>query len=193
MTNTPNTPPLTGRQLDDIEARAQVATDGPWDRHGYGPNFFANTSGPYPRGVGDFNFGVGEQADADEEFVRHAVEDVRALVAEVRRLRAPRRILTENEHSAAWHAIEGAAGEEDADPGTILAAVLDRLGIAAPGQEQPAAEQPAESCGKCRRPFDPADTRFDGRGRFYLTPYCRGCVDRCHDNEIADHRCVICA
>lgn len=78
----------TDQQLDDIEARAQAATDGPWDRYGYGPNFFANTSGPYLRGVGDFNFGVGEQADADEEFVRHAVEDVRALVAEVRRLRA---------------------------------------------------------------------------------------------------------
>ncbi|MFF3643421.1 hypothetical protein [Streptomyces sp. NPDC002564] len=52
-------------------------------------------------------------------------------------------------------------------------------------------EQPA--CAKCRTPFDPADTRFDGRARHYDTPYCRGCVDRCHDNEIADHRCVICA
>lgn len=58
----------------------------------------------------------------------------------------------------------------------------------------PAVEQPAaEACGKCKQPFDPADTRFDGRARYYLTPYCRGCVDRCHDTEIADHRCVICA
>lgn len=59
-------------------------------------------------------------------------------------------------------------------------------------EEQPAVE-PSEACGKCKQPFDPADTRFDGRARYHLTPYCRGCVDRCHDNEIADHRCVICA
>lgn len=56
----------------------------------------------------------------------------------------------------------------------------------------PAAEAQQEVCGKCRQPFDSADSRFDGRARFYLTPYCRGCVDRCHDTEIADHRCVIC-
>jgi hypothetical protein len=59
---------------------------------------------------------------------------------------------------------------------------------------QPAVEeQPAEVCGKCRRPFDSGDDRYDGRARFYLTPYCRRCVAACHDNEIADHRCVICA
>ena len=57
----------------------------------------------------------------------------------------------------------------------------------------PAAAEQSEACGKCKQPFDPADTRFDGHARFYLTPYCRGCVDRCHDNESADHRCVICA
>jgi hypothetical protein len=56
-------------------------------------------------------------------------------------------------------------------------------------EEHPA----AAACGKCRRPFDPADTRFDGRARYGETPYCRGCVDHCRDTEIADHRCVICA
>jgi hypothetical protein len=50
----------------------------------------------------------------------------------------------------------------------------------------------AEACGKCRQPFDPDDTRFDGHARYHLTPYCRSCVDRCHDTEIADHQCVIC-
>ncbi|MFE2967541.1 hypothetical protein ACFXKC_28485 [Streptomyces sp. NPDC059340] len=116
---------------------------------------------------------------------------VAPLVAEVRRLRA--RTLTESEYNAAWHAVEGAAGEEGADPGTVLHAVLDRLGIALPGAaEQPAVEA-SEACGKCKQPFDPSDTRFDGRARYHLTPYCRGCVDRCHDTEIADHRCVICA
>lgn len=45
---------------------------------------------------------------------------------------APRRRLTDGEYSAAWHAIEGAAGEEGADPATVLHAVLDRLGIDTP-------------------------------------------------------------
>lgn len=40
-----------------------------------------------------------------------------------------RRVLTPGEHHAAWHAIEGAAGQEGADPGTILNAVLNTLGI----------------------------------------------------------------
>lgn len=44
----------------------------------------------------------------------------------------PNRILTESEYNAAWHAVEGAAGEEGADPGTVLHAVLDRLGIDLP-------------------------------------------------------------
>ncbi|MFF1604186.1 hypothetical protein ACFVYV_43375 [Streptomyces mirabilis] len=219
------------------------------------------------QGIGTLNFGDGEAADADRAFVLHARTDVPALVAEIRRLRA--RTLTESEYNSAWHAVEGAAGEEGADPGTVLHAVLDRLGITVPGAEEqqgerpeftddytawmqigttpslqglraelridgypplvgryagagmrkaeghdavmlieplllfphgpaPAAEeQPAiavsEACGKCKRPFDPADTAFDGRARYHLTPYCRGCVDLCHDTEIADHRCVICA
>lgn len=41
----------------------------------------------------------------------------------------PRRTLTPNEYDSAWHAVEGSAGEEGADPGTVLHAVLDRLGI----------------------------------------------------------------
>lgn len=52
---------------------------------------------------------------------------------------------------------------------------------------------PTEACAKCKTPFDPNDTRFDGRARHSTTQYCRRCVDACHDNEIADHRCVICA
>ncbi len=57
----------------------------------------------------------------------------------------------------------------------------------------PAGGEPASSCGKCKQPFDPADRHFDGRARYGQTPYCRSCVGRCHDTEIADHRCVICA
>lgn len=47
----------------------------------------------------------------------------------------PGRVLTLLEHDAAWHAIEGAAGEEGADPGTVLAAVLHALGIDPPADE----------------------------------------------------------
>ena len=48
-------------------------------------------------------------------------------------------------------------------------------------------------CGKCQKPFDETDTRFWGsRRRFKATPWCCACVDRCHDNESADHACVIC-
>jgi hypothetical protein len=58
-----------------------------------------------------------------------------------------------------------------------------------------AASAPDEptACAKCRTAFDPTDTRFDGHAQHGVTPYCRRCVDLCHDNEIADHRCVICA
>lgn len=51
----------------------------------------------------------------------------------------------------------------------------------------------AEGCASCCNPFDPTDTRFDGRARYRDNkPWCRACVDRCHDNEIADHRCAVC-
>ncbi|MEU5596859.1 hypothetical protein [Streptomyces sp. NPDC020298] len=83
------TEPLTQQQLDEIAARAQAATPGPWEEHAaYGPDFYANVSGPYLRGVGTLNFGDGEDAEADREFVKHAREDVAALLAEVHRLRA---------------------------------------------------------------------------------------------------------
>jgi hypothetical protein len=65
---------------------------------------------------------------------------------------APRRRLTELEHDAAWHAIEGAAGQEGADPGTVLNAVLHALNIDPPGTRwtpcTPAwlATQPAGAC-----------------------------------------------
>lgn len=57
--------------------------------------------------------------------------------------------------------------------------------------DSPTAEQ-AEACGKCQKPFDPADTRFDGHARHNETPWCLGCVSRCHDSSDAFHACVIC-
>ncbi|MGW1615755.1 hypothetical protein ACWCQZ_41165 [Streptomyces sp. NPDC002285] len=54
------------------------------------------------------------------------------------------------------------------------------------------AAEPSAACGKCRQPFDPADTRFDGHARHKETPFCRSCIDLCHDATDAFHRCVIC-
>lgn len=45
---------------------------------------------------------------------------------------APRRRLTKDERDAAWHAIEGTAAEEGADPDTVLNAVLAALDIDPP-------------------------------------------------------------
>ncbi|WP_435643828.1 hypothetical protein ACR9VJ_26235 [Streptomyces sp. H49] len=81
--------------LDAIQARANAATPGPWEEHPqYGAHFYAYLRGPYLRGVGTLNFGDGEDAEADREFVKHAREDVEALVAEVRRLRDREAALT---------------------------------------------------------------------------------------------------
>lgn len=47
-------------------------------------------------------------------------------------------------------------------------------------------------CAKCRRQFDPADIRFiDSARRYSSSPFCSGCVDNCHDSEIADHFCPV--
>jgi len=116
------------------------------------------------------------------------IAELRRMADETQPAQPARRVLTPNEHDRAWHAIEGAAGEPGADPGTILNAVLHALRI-----EAPTAEDEQAKCGKCQQPFDPTDTRFDGHARHRETPYCRRCVDLCHDSEIADHRCVICA
>jgi hypothetical protein len=53
-----------------------------------------------------------------------------------------------------------------------------------------AAEQ-TPRCGRCRWTFDPRDTRWDGHARYGDTPWCRRCVDVCHDGG-AEHVCAIC-
>lgn len=51
----------------------------------------------------------------------------------------------------------------------------------------------ALSCHACRRPYDPADTSMAGGAQYSGTYWCRRCVDACHGNETADHRCPVCA
>jgi hypothetical protein len=60
---------VTDDELDVIGARANAATPGPWT---------------WP----DWDDCSEQEADANNEFIAHAREDVPALVAEVRRLRA---------------------------------------------------------------------------------------------------------
>ena len=49
-----------------------------------------------------------------------------------------------------------------------------------------------DKCENCGQVFNPEDTRFDGLARYRETLFCCRCVDRCHDSEIADHRCGVC-
>ncbi|MFD3929711.1 hypothetical protein [Streptomyces sp. NPDC058614] len=104
----------------------------------------------------------------------------------------------------AWRHImteEWTEARAESDPAKLRAELLQVAAVAvawveaidrrAPAEEQPAVEAP-EACARCKKPFDPTDTRFDGRAQHKFTPYCRWCVDLCHDNESADHRCVIC-
>jgi hypothetical protein len=59
--------------------------------------------------------------------------------------------------------------------------------------QRPAGEstQP-DTCDRCHQPFDPTDTRFDGHARHTETPWCRHCVDNCHESTDAFHKCAVC-
>ena len=88
--------------LDAIEARAEAAQAGPWEYAGSGiVNGQKAVSWGYPKFVADTWEGSDRnpKSDANGEFIAHAREDVPALVAEVRELRA-----------AAQQYIEGANG-----------------------------------------------------------------------------------
>ncbi|MFD0800827.1 hypothetical protein ACFQZU_05775 [Streptomonospora algeriensis] len=51
--------------------------------------------------------------------------------------------------------------------------------------------QRSAACDRCEQPFNHDDPRFDGSARYRATPWCRRCVDRCHEGG-ADHKCPIC-
>ncbi|MER6098392.1 hypothetical protein ABT154_21540 [Streptomyces sp. NPDC001728] len=68
-----------------------------------------------------------------EKLTQRDADEIRAVLDEAFPLGL--RTLTPLEHDRAWHAIEGTAGAEDADPGTVLAAVLRALRINAPTAE----------------------------------------------------------
>lgn len=83
--------------------------------------------------------------------------------------------------------LKGALAEDPAGIGWNTDFLRGRIAA----EETDAAERERNRCRRCRRPFDPADTRFDGRARHRDTAYCRACVDNCHEGG-AEHVCVIC-
>jgi hypothetical protein len=81
---------MTLEELDAIEARANAASDGPWEAE------FSDEESPVLTGIGvkdgyheicQTDYGVYGPAMKDAEFIAAARTDVPALVAEVRRLR----------------------------------------------------------------------------------------------------------
>ena len=98
-----------------------------------------------------------------------------------------RDVLLEEVYEAIAEKEPGALRTELVQVAAVCAAWVTDLDSRTPTAVEPAA------CGKCRRPFVSAVTGFEVHARYAASPYCRGCVDACHDNEIADHRCVICA
>lgn len=86
------------------------------------------------------------QAYADNiKLQRENAERFAGLQAVIKQVTAERdaaRTLTPNEHDRAWHAIEGAAGQDDADPGTVLNAVLRALRINSPTVQDEQAASP---------------------------------------------------
>ena len=79
-------------RLNEIEARANAATEGPWEWEGksdemwpQGENSLMATGGAEPEYVlmawGYDAYGITAECDADAEFIAHARTDVPALVA----------------------------------------------------------------------------------------------------------------
>lgn len=84
-------------------------------------------------------------------------------------------------------AVKGALADDPADIGWNADFLRQKLRA----EETEAAGRAKNRCGRCRKPFDQDDPAFDGRARHRGTPYCRGCVDACHDGG-SEHVCVIC-
>ena len=79
---------LTDEQLDAIAARANAAQPGPWLRYTQSDHASLRSSnGEMVAGTFGWEWG-GIEHEADADFIAHAREDVPALLAEVRRLRA---------------------------------------------------------------------------------------------------------
>ncbi|MEU6703852.1 hypothetical protein [Streptomyces wuyuanensis] len=87
-------------------------------------------------------------------------------------------------------ALEGVLERGD-DPGWSADFLRARLAEHPADGYRHVGEAAPPSCGRCRTPFDSTDQSFDGAARSGATPWCRSCVDNCHEGS-AEHVCVIC-
>lgn len=169
-----NHTPLTDQQLKELEALAKNVPAGPW-------TYFdsdAELRGSHGNLLADlWDDRLGAYFTA-----MHAA--TQPLLDEVRRMRQQRKFLLNQIAKR-----DAASGKGDKALAEFLAA--EPQAEADTETDRPAAEQ-AEACGKCKRPFNPADPRWDGSARYAETPYCRRCIDGCHESTDAFHRCVIC-
>ena len=126
------TDPLTAADLDTIEQRANAATEGPWEYDG-GGEITQHFSLPEPWAMVvstdvacmAYCYGgsaAGVERDEDAEFIAHARDDVPALLAEVRRLRAMEQRVREYARHLARPFADGVEGEQIASE---LLAALD--------------------------------------------------------------------
>lgn len=128
----------TALDLDDIETRAARLHEYGQQGDGEGDTLAGEDVPALLAEVRRLRAELADQRAETQKLIRWHGEDETALKkmrGTVERLRAKLaapRTLTESEHNAAWHAIEGAAGEDMADPGTVLNAVLHALGITPP-------------------------------------------------------------
>ncbi|MEV8031408.1 hypothetical protein [Streptomyces sp. NPDC086182] len=83
--------------------------------------------------------------------------------------------------------VKGALAEDPADLGWNVDYLRSKLAA----EQARADERATNLCGRCHRPFDPTDTRFDGHARHGDTPWCRQCIDNCHEGS-PEHACRIC-
>ncbi|MFD0408605.1 hypothetical protein [Kitasatospora sp. NPDC127116] len=99
--NQPQPAPL---DLDAIQARHAAATGGNWRYEAYAGLGEHGVLGAADIPIGRLDFGDGDQADADRDFVLNAHQDVTALLARVRQLEtelATERAVAESNQRAA--------------------------------------------------------------------------------------------
>ena len=100
---------MTDAELTAIQKRAEAATPGPWIAHPWedDPECCAGIEAASGTEIVKTDCGIYPPEMPDAEFIAHAREDIPALVAEVRRLRAeaaePRTICGVSQPSAREH------------------------------------------------------------------------------------------
>jgi hypothetical protein len=135
--------------------------------------------------------------DGDESEQEILARYVRWLTAERDQVRAEVLIEAADKADEISYAMRDGGDDWSSRAGWAVAVAAVQLRrMATAGKASPAgptATQPAaDACARCGRPFDPRDLSFDGHARQGSTPFCRRCVDRCHESEDAGHACPVC-